>query len=68
MRSHDLSNRVFAEYDEVFDETKASWLRLTPDRLKSLTACVRQRRPRRTGLGSTDIQAQRDCGDWRSMA
>lgn len=38
MRSHDLSNRVFADYDEVLELTKASWLRLTPDRLMSLTA------------------------------
>lgn len=38
MRQHDLSNRVFTDYDHLFEQVKAAWLRLTPKRLMSLTA------------------------------
>lgn len=38
MRSHDLSNRVFTDYDHILEELSASWLRLTPERLMTLTA------------------------------
>lgn len=38
MRQHDLSNRVFRDYDHLFEEVRTAWLRLTPDRLTSLTA------------------------------
>lgn len=37
MRQHDLSNRVFRDYDHLFEEVRAAWLRLTPQRLMSLT-------------------------------
>jgi len=38
MRDHDLSNRVFADEAEIDRACKQSWNRLTPERLKTLTA------------------------------
>ena len=38
MRSHVLSNRAFRNYGHLPDEVGAAWLRLTPQRLMSLTA------------------------------
>jgi transposase len=38
LRSHHLSNRIFKDYDELFDETSVAWNRLDPARLQSLTA------------------------------
>lgn len=38
LRSHHLSNRVYVDYDELFDETTVAWNRLTESRLQSLTA------------------------------
>ena len=37
LRSHYLSNRVYKDYDELFEAIKAAWLKLEPDRLRSLT-------------------------------
>ena len=37
LRSHYLSNRVYKDYDELFDAIKAAWNRLEPARLKTLT-------------------------------
>jgi transposase len=37
LRSHHLSNRIYRDYDELFNETSAAWNRLDPSRLKSLT-------------------------------
>ena len=37
MRSHYLSNRVFKDYDELFECIKKAWNRLDPQRLKTLT-------------------------------
>jgi transposase len=36
MRSHYLSNRVYKDYDELFDVTAAAWNRLDEERLKSI--------------------------------
>ncbi len=36
MRSHYLSNRVFKDYEELFDLTAAAWNRLDQNRLKSI--------------------------------
>ena len=36
LRGHYLSNRVFTDYDELFDVTAAAWNRLDEDRLKSI--------------------------------
>lgn len=38
LRGHHLSNRIYRDYDELFDETTAAWNRLDSARLKSLTA------------------------------
>ena len=38
LRSHDLSNRVHVDYDQLFDATAAAWNRLDASRLKSITA------------------------------
>ena len=38
LRSHHLSNRVFADYDDLFDQTRDSWNRLDQARLRSITA------------------------------
>ena len=32
-----LSNRAFADNDELFEEVKAAWNRLTPEQLMSIT-------------------------------
>jgi transposase len=37
LRSHYLSNRVFKDYDELFEAIRQAWNRLEPDRLASLT-------------------------------
>lgn len=37
LRSHYLSNRVYKDYDELFEAIKAAWNRLDAERLKSLT-------------------------------
>ena len=37
LRSHYLNNRVYKDYDELFEAIKAAWNRLDADRLKSLT-------------------------------
>lgn len=38
LRSHYLSNRVYRDYDELFDETATAWNRLDEPTLKSITA------------------------------
>ena len=38
LRSHDLSNRVYQDYDELFKETSAAWNRLDEATLASITA------------------------------
>ena len=38
LRSHYLSNRVYTDYDDLFEETSAAWRLLDDDRLKSITA------------------------------
>lgn len=37
LRQHFLSNRVFRDYDHLFEEVRKAWLSLTPERLMSLT-------------------------------
>lgn len=37
MRSHYLSNRAYQDYDELFDHCSASWNRLDPATLRSIT-------------------------------
>jgi hypothetical protein len=37
LRSHYLSNRVYKDYDELFEAIKAAWNALSPERLASLT-------------------------------
>jgi transposase len=37
MRSHYLSNRVYRNYDELFNETTTAWNRLDEARLQSIT-------------------------------
>ena len=39
LRSHQLSNRVYADYDELLRETDRAWLTLSEPTLKSLCAC-----------------------------
>jgi transposase len=39
MRSHDLSNRAFDDYDHILDATAQSWRGLTKARLRSLCRC-----------------------------
>lgn len=36
LKEHYLSNRVFKDYDEIFDQASAAWNHLTEDRLKSI--------------------------------
>jgi transposase len=36
LRGHYLSNRVFKDYDELFDVTAAAWNRLDEDRVRSI--------------------------------
>ncbi len=38
LRSHYLSNRIYTDYDHLFDETSAAWNLLDEERLKSITA------------------------------
>ena len=38
MRDRYLSNRVYEDYDHVFDATREAWLKLDADRLKSICA------------------------------
>lgn len=37
LKSHHLSNRVFADYDDLFAAVREAWLRLDEPRLRSLT-------------------------------
>ena len=37
LRSRDLSNRIYKDYDEVFEAIRAAWHKLDAARLKSLT-------------------------------
>ena len=37
MRSHYLSNRIYKDYEELFEAIKTGWNRLDAERLKSLT-------------------------------
>lgn len=37
LRSHYLSNRIYTDYDHLFDAIKTAWNRLDAQRLKSLT-------------------------------
>lgn len=39
LRSHQLSNRVYADYDELLHETSKAWLTLTEPRIKAIYAC-----------------------------
>lgn len=39
LRSHQLSNRVYADYDELLRETDRAWLTLSEPTLKSVCAC-----------------------------
>jgi transposase len=39
LRSHHLSNRVFADYDELLRETDRAWLTLDEQTIKSVCAC-----------------------------
>lgn len=45
MRSHYLSNRIYRDYDELFNETTAAWNRLDEARLQSITNTHWVRRP-----------------------
>ena len=36
LRSHYMSNRVFKDYNELFDAASAAWNRLDQERLKSI--------------------------------
>ncbi len=38
LRSHYLSNRIYTDYDHLFDETSAAWNLLDQNRLTSITA------------------------------
>jgi len=44
LRSHFLSNRVYQDYDDLFDETSNAWNRLDESTLKSITATKWTRR------------------------
>ena len=39
LRSHQLSNRVFRDYDELLRETDRAWLSLDADTIKSVCRC-----------------------------
>lgn len=39
LRSHQLANRVYADYDELLRETDRAWLTLSEQTLKSVCAC-----------------------------
>jgi transposase len=36
LKSHQLSNRVYADYDDLLDSGSAAWNTLTPERLKTI--------------------------------
>lgn len=38
LKSHHLSNRIYLDYDDLFEAVKQAWLSLRPERLASLTA------------------------------
>lgn len=38
LRGHHLSNRVYADYDDLFEQTTAAWNAIDESRLRSLTA------------------------------
>jgi transposase len=40
LRSHQLSNRVYADYDELLRETDRAWLALDADTVKSVCRCT----------------------------
>ena len=44
LRSHYLSNRVYRDYDQLFDETTIAWNRLDQTRLQSVTETAWVRR------------------------
>jgi transposase len=44
LRSHFLSNRVYRDYDELFEQTTIAWNRLSETRLQTLTATAWLRR------------------------
>lgn len=37
LRSHHLSNRIYQDYDDLFDEMTTAWNRLTETRLQTIT-------------------------------
>lgn len=37
LKSHYLSNRVFIDYDDLFDAVRTAWLQLDEPRMQSLT-------------------------------
>ena len=39
LRSHYLSNRAYADYDDLLDAGSEAWRRLTPDVIKSVCRC-----------------------------
>ncbi len=39
LRSHHLSNRIFADYDDLLRETDSAWLALDADTIKSVCRC-----------------------------
>ena len=39
LRSHQLANRVYADYDDLLRETDRAWLTLTGSTIKSVCAC-----------------------------
>jgi transposase len=39
LRSHQLANRVFADYEELLRETDRAWLTLDADTIKSVCRC-----------------------------
>jgi len=39
LRSHYLSNRAYADYDDLLDAGSQAWRRLTPDVIKSVCRC-----------------------------
>ena len=39
LRSHQLANRVYADYQELMNETDRAWLSLDVDTIKSVCAC-----------------------------
>jgi transposase len=48
LRSHHLSNRAYADYDDLFDATGAAWRQLTPERLRSVCRCPYLERAQQT--------------------